>query len=134
PILYLSRCLVMPACGPRTRPPHTARSRSSSRRRPGPPPRLPCLPTRRSSDLICPIDEPHAHLFRKVRSRPLLLFLPLEIDSEGRSEEHTSELQSREKLVCRLLLEKKKVEHVRQSTGRQRRTNPTVRPRGGARD
>src|SRR5690606_41328239 len=28
----------------------------------------------------------------------------------GRSEEHTSELQSREKLVCRLLLEKKKIE------------------------
>src|SRR5690606_39965705 len=28
--------------------------------------------------------------------------------SSGRSEEHTSELQSREKLVCRLLLEKKK--------------------------
>src|SRR5690606_39301483 len=27
---------------------------------------------------------------------------------EGRSEEHTSELQSREKIVCRLLLEKKK--------------------------
>src|SRR5690606_42023098 len=27
---------------------------------------------------------------------------------EGRSEEHTSELQSRENLVCRLLLEKKK--------------------------
>src|SRR5690606_40768189 len=27
---------------------------------------------------------------------------------ERRSEEHTSELQSREKLVCRLLLEKKK--------------------------
>src|SRR5690606_39731712 len=29
---------------------------------------------------------------------------------EGRSEEHTSELQSRENLVCRLLLEKKKKE------------------------
>src|SRR5690606_40891855 len=29
---------------------------------------------------------------------------------KGRSEEHTSELQSREKLVCRLLLEKKKKE------------------------
>src|SRR5690606_41630625 len=29
-------------------------------------------------------------------------------DVAGRSEEHTSELQSREKLVCRLLLEKKK--------------------------
>src|SRR5690606_42048555 len=28
--------------------------------------------------------------------------------STGRSEEHTSELQSRENLVCRLLLEKKK--------------------------
>src|SRR3989442_10001172 len=29
---------------------------------------------------------------------------------EGRSEEHTSELQSRPHLVCRLLLEKKKTE------------------------
>src|SRR5690606_39868676 len=28
--------------------------------------------------------------------------------AKGRSEEHTSELQSRENLVCRLLLEKKK--------------------------
>src|SRR5690606_40806929 len=32
-----------------------------------------------------------------------------------RSEEHTSELQSRENLVCRLLLEKKKVEYVEQN-------------------
>src|SRR3712207_8465545 len=30
------------------------------------------------------------------------------LDAEGRSEEHTSELQSRQYLVCRLLLEKKK--------------------------
>src|SRR5206468_11374954 len=30
------------------------------------------------------------------------------IEQEGRSEEHTSELQSRSDLVCRLLLEKKK--------------------------
>src|SRR3712207_7513643 len=30
------------------------------------------------------------------------------MDSRGRSEEHTSELQSRQYLVCRLLLEKKK--------------------------
>src|SRR2546427_3431574 len=29
-------------------------------------------------------------------------------DAEGRSEEHTSELQSQSNLVCRLLLEKKK--------------------------
>src|SRR5690606_40331990 len=32
---------------------------------------------------------------------------------EWRSEEHTSELQSRENLVCRLLLEKKKDESIR---------------------
>src|SRR5690606_42068142 len=32
---------------------------------------------------------------------------------ERRSEEHTSELQSRENLVCRLLLEKKKQQHTR---------------------
>src|SRR2546430_13727163 len=30
----------------------------------------------------------------------------------GRSEEHTSELQSQSNLVCRLLLEKKKTHHV----------------------
>src|SRR5690606_41694943 len=32
---------------------------------------------------------------------------PVEVGCAPRSEEHTSELQSREKLVCRLLLEKK---------------------------
>src|SRR5690606_38181098 len=37
----------------------------------------------------------------------------LQVHSGARSEEHTSELQSRENLVCRLLLEKKK--SVRQS-------------------
>src|SRR3712207_3494033 len=31
------------------------------------------------------------------------------LSSDGRSEEHTSELQSRQYLVCRLLLEKKKI-------------------------
>src|SRR5690606_41338219 len=35
-------------------------------------------------------------------------FTALNIPPEHRSEEHTSELQSRENLVCRLLLEKKK--------------------------
>src|SRR2546428_5945321 len=34
--------------------------------------------------------------------------IPTEADSDSRSEEHTSELQSRSDLVCRLLLEKKK--------------------------
>src|SRR5690606_12049670 len=32
---------------------------------------------------------------------------------KGRSEEHTSELQSRENIVCRLLLEKKNIDHIR---------------------
>src|SRR5690606_40547668 len=35
-------------------------------------------------------------------------WLRVGIRNTGRSEEHTSELQSRENLVCRLLLEKKK--------------------------
>src|SRR3712207_8668537 len=34
---------------------------------------------------------------------------------QDRSEEHTSELQSRQYLVCRLLLEKKKTEQTQQS-------------------
>src|SRR3712207_7242506 len=33
-------------------------------------------------------------------------------DQQSRSEEHTSELQSRQYLVCRLLLEKKKIIHA----------------------
>src|SRR3712207_8637985 len=36
---------------------------------------------------------------------------PTSYPGKGRSEEHTSELQSRQYLVCRLLLEKKKILH-----------------------
>src|SRR3712207_8979363 len=36
---------------------------------------------------------------------------PITTPTEARSEEHTSELQSRQYLVCRLLLEKKKKKH-----------------------
>src|SRR3989442_6879211 len=36
----------------------------------------------------------------------------------SRSEEHTSELQSRPHLVCRLLLEKKKKPHIRTTAAR----------------
>src|SRR3712207_7799560 len=49
--------------------------------------------------------------------------LPVERVLEQRSEEHTSELQSRQYLVCRLLLEKKKIptiigtKHALQSHG-----------------
>src|SRR3712207_8656356 len=34
------------------------------------------------------------------------------VESHGRSEEHTSELQSRQYLVCRLLLAKKHINHA----------------------
>src|SRR6266511_4183232 len=44
-------------------------------------------------------------LARRHRDR---IRAPLGVLGEQRSEEHTSELQSRENLVCRLLLEKKK--------------------------
>src|SRR3712207_7486508 len=49
------------------------------------------------------------------RHRSFLLTLPARVLS--RSEEHTSELQSRQYLVCRLLLEKKKnITHTRALT------------------
>src|SRR3712207_6867907 len=38
------------------------------------------------------------------------------LSTSARSEEHTSELQSRQYLVCRLLLEKKKTEETTAST------------------
>src|SRR2546429_6698407 len=64
---------------------------------------------------------PYTTLFRSERIAKLLRFSSTSQDEaivsladykarmkEGRSEEHTSELQSRLHLVCRLLLEKKK--------------------------
>src|SRR5436309_14096083 len=60
------------------------------------------FPTRRSSDQRGPscvvVRIAHAHAVERVLQARQML---------RRSEEHTSELQSREKLVCRLLLEKK---------------------------
>src|SRR5690606_41697471 len=49
------------------------------------------------------IDDPHRH-FEIGRGLAAVVDVPDKV----RSEEHTSELQSRENLVCRLLLEKKK--------------------------
>src|SRR2546427_5481294 len=40
------------------------------------------------------------------------------VNGQGRSEEHTSELQSQSNLVCRLLLEKKKKNSIRKLHGR----------------
>src|SRR5690606_42163910 len=88
------------------------------------------FPTRRSSDLRFPqyrhviptsfdhkIEVPRQALLSAVRQSMIvtneesrgveLAFSPS--DLRIRSEEHTSELQSREKLVCRLLLEKKNI-------------------------
>src|SRR3989442_6051362 len=48
------------------------------------------------------------HLLRHVGTILEIFFPSLAVSSADRSEEHTSELQSRPHLVCRLLLEKKK--------------------------
>src|SRR5436305_2620936 len=70
------------------------------------------FPTRRSSDLTCQsVASRNSSILRIMSSGPrksgwragLRWSTP-----GGRSEEHTSELQSRPHLVCRLLLEKKK--------------------------
>src|SRR5690606_42136755 len=95
------------------------------------PRQLPSFPTRRSSDLLhftngrgClqPVHLRHGDVHQDQTGRGRakgLDRLPAVLDDpEGqagftedlRSEEHTSELQSRENLVCRLLLEKKKSE------------------------
>src|SRR2546429_3434654 len=53
-------------------------------------------------------------LFHRYRNRYFLSQIWTAGSARGseRSEEHTSELQSRLHLVCRLLLEKKKLQHV----------------------
>src|SRR3712207_7446941 len=89
------------------------------------PPRSTLFPTRRSSDLALEdvVDEdPEALVDRRLLrnaedARELVLERARQIEDEvrrgeaqslaARSEEHTSELQSRQYLVCRLLLEKK---------------------------
>src|SRR5690606_41616154 len=89
------------------------------------------FPTRRSSDLtlaalpesLRPLPNLATLSMRKARFEvpwrcpPLVRsachcnvhnLLRVHVDHEDRSEEHTSELQSRENIVCRLLLEKRK--------------------------
>src|SRR5439155_23377907 len=71
------------------------------------------FPTRRSSDLWSGTQEWLSFYFKCPMTAPELypehdLFIQLMKNTMRRSEEHTSELQSRGHLVCRLLLEKKK--------------------------
>src|SRR3989442_10151969 len=62
-------------------------------------------------------EEPAANLRRRFRfARPLQPAAGRIRHAIDRSEEHTSELQSRPHLVCRLLLEKKKPPHGPTST------------------
>src|SRR5207249_11937329 len=98
--------------GPAPRPCASSPTRPARPPRPPPPP-----PTRRSSDLGAE-PEPrgqrardgarhrHPRLHARVEAR-VAMAGPV-TGSLARSEEHTSELQSRFDLVCRLLLEKKK--------------------------
>src|SRR3712207_8272671 len=68
--------------------------------------------------LVCPVADPSRHAEAAsdllppgrvgIRYAEDLLQGRLRRDALQRSEEHTSELQSRQYLVCRLLLEKKK--------------------------
>src|SRR5438552_6436843 len=81
-------------------------------------PYLPSFPTRRSSDLYVETLSPYARQFLDQMERPDVdsidgLSPAISIEQKTtnrrrRSEEHTSELQSPDHLVCRLLLEKKK--------------------------
>src|SRR5207302_10756702 len=80
---------------------------------------LPSFPTRRSSDLIFPdgqnrgrgsgsLDRGQFDTEEEVLWPDGCAAMYRKRMLDERSEEHTSELQSRENLVCRLLLEKKK--------------------------
>src|SRR5690606_40318788 len=86
------------------------------------------FPTRRSSDLMTRATVLQTQT--ASRERPLSLRATNQRYSEPtlleerrrlRSEEHTSELQSRENLVCRLLLEKKKKKNTNQLTHKKLR-------------
>src|SRR3712207_7843968 len=71
---------------------------------------LPILRIGSADDAVTvPVRPPKVDEHRAPDWRPLSTSPPEpEKGGRGRSEEHTSELQSRQYLVCRLLLEKKK--------------------------
>src|SRR5436305_5421205 len=88
------------------------------------------FPTRRSSDLVAITFRMLSDIFVPHDLQRHMLALQLAMDrcpvrfraaAMARSEEHTSELQSRPHLVCRLLREKKTKGHLRYHS-------PTDRP------
>src|SRR5690606_39879549 len=97
---YLAMCFSFPACHSDHRELHS-------------------FPTRRSSDLTFVRWQPLSIRAGKCMPEPSMRQRLWGSKSRsvsrslmrwcGRSEEHTSELQSRENLVCRLLLEKKNI-------------------------
>src|SRR5690606_41309423 len=67
-------------------------------------PRGPCCRANGSASALPPAPSPAE---AGADAHRLLVAAECAADGQRRSEEHTSELQSRENLVCRLLLEKK---------------------------
>src|SRR5436309_7642433 len=96
------------------------------------PPRSTLFPTRRSSDLYAnkvlfplPLGHP-SDIATVTEVRHQLADSALMLNFRYRSEEHTSELQSRENLVCRLLLEKKKKKTKLNKKNQQKQTTKRV--------
>src|SRR2546430_9867838 len=69
---------------------------------------LPILPTSFHGAVPAPVIEGAVGLTKGLAGG----LLAVDVLGSARSEEHTSELQSQSNLVCRLLLEKKKHQHV----------------------
>src|SRR5258708_19367860 len=57
---------------------------------------------------MCGCADATAGMSKAAKARTTAFFMPTVASAHPRSEEHTSELQSPDHLVCRLLLEKKK--------------------------
>src|SRR3982750_1863874 len=80
---------------------------------------------------------PYTTLFRSLHAqgdRPVAHPSQHRFSSHGRSEEHTSELQSRSDLVCRLLLEKKKKKQTDRATPERTRAAQGASTRRARRD
>src|SRR2546427_4276808 len=91
------------------RPPGTA-SRSSSHTRAASTARLRSGRVVKRSQILRPSSTAMKTFFQKSFRQ---------LNGSGRSEEHTSELQSQSNLVCRLLLEKKKKKKINNNSDEQ---------------